>query len=153
MPSDCHLAINEKETIGKSIFTRVSFVTFIEAVGNRCSLAWIRRMPKFVKRPVVIDALQWTGDNLFEVTTFIEGKFPELRTSIAFAKWDEYCQSVAKSGLRIKTLEDGPDAQVAHYASVGDWIIKGVRGEFYPCKPEIFTETYMPADVDSGQQS
>lgn len=42
----------------------------------------------------------------------------------------------------IKTLEDGPDSQVKHYASLYDWIIKGVHGELYAIKPDIFEDTY-----------
>lgn len=45
--------------------------------------------------------------------------------------------------LHIKTLEDGSKNQVEHIASEGDMIIKGVDGEFYPCKPDIFKKTYF----------
>lgn len=48
----------------------------------------------------------------------------------------------AKAELEIPTLEDGENAQVRHIASEGDWIIRGIQGEFYPCKPEIFEATY-----------
>jgi endo-1,4-beta-mannosidase len=72
------------------------------------------------KKPVVIEAVQWTGDNRSEIFDFV-GKF---------AVWGDV------SGMIIKTLEG------QHIASVGDYIIKGVNGEFYPCKPEIFEKTY-----------
>ncbi|XAI95119.1 hypothetical protein [Microcystis phage Mwe-JY13] len=42
----------------------------------------------------------------------------------------------------IVTLEDGSDGRAVHVAQAGDWIIKGVKGEFYPCKPDIFAATY-----------
>ena len=42
----------------------------------------------------------------------------------------------------IFTLEDGFDGRAVHVATEGDWIIKGVQGEFYACKPDIFLETY-----------
>jgi hypothetical protein len=45
----------------------------------------------------------------------------------------------------IKTLEDGKDLKVAHIVSENDFIIKGIKGEFYACKPDIFMETYEPA--------
>ena len=45
-------------------------------------------------------------------------------------------------GAHVKTLADGPCATVKHYADAGDWIIRGVAGELYPCKPEIFDATY-----------
>lgn len=44
--------------------------------------------------------------------------------------------------MRIHTLEDGADGKVIHIATEGDWIIRGVAGEFYPCKPSIFEATY-----------
>ncbi len=48
----------------------------------------------------------------------------------------------AKGELEIVTLEDGFDARVCHVATEGDYIIKGVQGEFYSCKPDIFDMTY-----------
>lgn len=75
---------------------------------------------QYRKKPVVIEAVQWTGDNRSEIFAFV-GKF---------AVWGDV------SGMMIKTLEG------QHIASVGDYIIKGVNGEFYPCKPEIFEKTY-----------
>ena len=49
------------------------------------------------------------------------------------------------SELVIATLEDG-ESIARHVASVGDFIIKGVAGEFYPCKPDIFDKTYEAAE-------
>ena len=88
-------------------------------------------MPKFRKKPVVIEAVRWTGDNLAEVIGFAG-----LHKSVEGLRWEEYEKLVAEEGLKIFTLE-GP-----MMASVGDWIIKGVKGEFYPCKPDIFEKTY-----------
>ena len=90
---------------------------------------------KFRKKPVVIDAIQWLGDNLFDVITFTDGT-PNIRGMHAGEKWDDYCRLVDTDGLKIFTLEGKMNA------SVGDWIIKGVHGEFYPCKPDIFAVTY-----------
>lgn len=89
---------------------------------------------KFKKKPVVIEAIQWTGDNLIEVI-----KHTGQHVSATHWKWDEYSDIVKKDGLKIFTLE-GP-----MHASIGDWIIKGVKGECYPCKPDIFDLTYEPA--------
>ncbi len=86
---------------------------------------------KFRKKPVVIEAVQWTGCNLREVIGFT-GRHESARDWT----WFGFEEVVAKSGLKIFTLE-GPLK-----ASVGDWIIKGVKGEFYPCKPDIFEATY-----------
>ena len=90
---------------------------------------------KFRKKPVVIEAVRWIGSNLREVIDFTG-----LHPSAAKWTWEQYEEVVLTSGLKIFTLE-GP-----LIASVGDWIIKGVKGEFYPCKPDIFEATYEPAD-------
>ena len=102
-------------------------------------------MGKFRKKPVEIEAMQWTGDNTFKVMTFIEGKKPDLSNSVAQDRWGDFCQLALTEGLTIFTLEDGEDCRAKHVASIGDWIIKGVAGEFYPCKPDIFEATYEPA--------
>jgi hypothetical protein len=78
---------------------------------------------KFRKKPVVIDAIHYTGDNLEAIAVFMN--------------------RVVSSGdgmLRIETLEG------VHLASPGDWVIRGVKGEYYPCKPDIFAMTYEPAE-------
>lgn len=90
---------------------------------------------KFRKKPVVIEAVKWTGENLREVIDFTR-----LHESAKNWTWEEYMEVVQCQGLKIFTLE-GP-----LMASVGDWIIKGVKGEFYPCKPDIFEATYEPAE-------
>ena len=90
---------------------------------------------KYRKKPIVIEAVQWTGGNLREVIDFAG-----LHSSAQKWTWDEYEDIVATEGLKIFTLE-GP-----LMASVLDWIIKGVKGEFYPCKPDIFEATYEPVE-------
>lgn len=89
----------------------------------------------YKKKPVVIQAIQWTGKNLREITTFIDD---EVKTNNVYASdmWDAYCDMVDNSGLKIHTLEGKMNA------NVGDYIIRGVQGEFYPCKPDIFEKTY-----------
>jgi hypothetical protein len=93
---------------------------------------------KFRKKPVVIDAIQWTGNNLHEVIDFT-GKHP--RWSEWFSSWEDYEERVSKDGgiFKIITLEGVMEA------IPGDWIIRGVNGEHYPCKPDIFAKTYEPA--------
>lgn len=98
------------------------------------------------KKPVVIEAMQLTESNIFAVTEFIEGRKPDLRSAMAQDKWDDYVAGVKEHGLTIRTLEDGKDGRAKHVADIGDWIIKGVQGEFYPCKPDIFAATYEPAE-------
>lgn len=73
------------------------------------------------KKPVVVEAVQWTGENHAEMCEFIDPEVFEI---------------IPRIGLVIHTLEGD------HHASPGDYIIKGVNGEFYPCKPDIFAKTY-----------
>ncbi len=75
---------------------------------------------KFRKRPVVIEAFRWTVDTIPEWWRLAEGTTINVRTGSAF----------------IPTLEG------THEAKVGDWIIQGIVGEIYPCKPDIFEATY-----------
>ena len=94
---------------------------------------------KATKKPVTIEAIKLTEKNIYDVTFFIEGKEPELITKQAAGRWEDYKNSVIENGLKIMTLESDGQTQVA---GIGDYIIKGVKGEFYPCKPEIFEATY-----------
>ena len=81
-------------------------------------------MPMFRKKPVVIEAVLYTGRNAVEIDYFVNGARP---------------LSVDGDQICIATLEG------VMKANPGDWIIKGVKGEFYPCKPDIFDATYEPA--------
>lgn len=85
-------------------------------------------MAKFRKKPVVIDAVQYTGKNVDEILDFAR----------AHAQWQ-----YPHDRMVLSTLENlqGEFFEV----SKGDWVIKGVKGEFYPCKPDIFEQTYEPA--------
>lgn len=87
-------------------------------------------MPKFRKKPVVIEAVRWNA-NFEEVKAFC----PEIVDG--GADWSEVAHK--SWPLFIKTMEG------TMTALLGDWIIKGVNGEFYPCKPDIFEKTYEPA--------
>lgn len=95
-------------------------------------------MPYFVKKPVMIEAIQWTGKNLKEVLDFT-GKHDKFKKW--FEDFKDYQNHVSNSGdiFKIFTLEGVMEA------SPGDWIIRGVKGEHYPCKPDIFEATYDPA--------
>lgn len=81
---------------------------------------------RFRKKPVEIDAVRWTGFNYDEVQSFVGDK-----VTSGF---------VSERGLLVHTLEGTITARV------GDWIIKGIQGEFYPCKPDIFEQTYEPVE-------
>lgn len=84
---------------------------------------------KYRKKPVIIEAIQWTGGNFEELDDFVKDG---LEYYIHFRERGNKTQTT----MIIKTLEG------EHIASKGDYIIKGVKGEFYPCKPDIFKQTY-----------
>lgn len=87
-------------------------------------------MAKYRKKPVVIEAIQWSGSNWHQM--------------LEFAEWGEGEENndahVEGNKLFIRTLEGTMEA------SPGDWVIQGVQGEFYPCKPDIFEATYELVD-------
>jgi len=84
-------------------------------------------MPRYRKKPVEIEAVQWTGNNYVEVGSLVE-----------LSDWDGHSVSIGNDGLVIHTREGDMRADP------GDWVIRGVAGELYPCKPEIFEQTYEP---------
>lgn len=91
---------------------------------------------RFRKKPVVIEAVQWTGSNVDEIIGF-------AFTKAEFRRKDHVRPDGSKligGSLLISTLEGD------HEASPEDWIIKGIKGEFYPCKPDIFAATYEVAE-------
>ena len=81
-------------------------------------------MSYYRKKPVVIEALRYNGANQREIAEFVGEHLPCRNDNV----------------LLIPTLES------PHEASVGDWIIRGVKGECYPCKPDIFEMTYEPVE-------
>ena len=89
-------------------------------------------MQKFVKKPVVIEAIQYNGINITEIESFVGAKLPTV--------W----LSVEDTQLVIPTLEG--DMKV----SKGDYVIKGIKGEFYPCKPDIFKQSYNMIKENNG---
>lgn len=116
------------------------------------------------KKPVEVEAVRWRGyssnlgvtveppDNPVEITEanmhLVEwGPFPDWLPPVSRVVSNEKWPGAVPPGeiwrdgedLWIGTLE-GP-----HKASPGDWIIRGVKGELYPCKPDIFAQTYEPA--------
>ena len=73
----------------------------------------------FVKKPVKVQAVHWTGNNFDEISGFTNGNI---------FKYDEKVVIKTHAGYR--------------YIEKSDWIIRGIKGEFYPCKPDIFEKTY-----------
>jgi len=90
-------------------------------------------MPFFRKKPVVIEAMQYEG-----------GKATSALLHWARHHGAEIGIGLGGKHLTITTLEG------EMRADIGDWIIKGVKGEFYPCKPDIFAATYEAASNDKG---
>ena len=88
-------------------------------------------MKKYRKKPVVIEAVQWNGKNFDECMNFIG---ETCSNKIAYEDYEEQC--INSGEMTIRTLEGDM------VASNGDYIIKGINGEFYPCKPDIFDKTY-----------
>lgn len=82
-------------------------------------------MAKYRKKPIVIEALQYHGEFTQEIGDFLLGTVVTNTT---------------EGRLAILTLEGFLTV------SNGDWIIRGIKGEHYPCKPDIFDATYEPAD-------
>lgn len=99
---------------------------------------------KYRKKPVVIDAIQWTGKNHREMWDFLTGRTNDYMSASGDNFYIDH--SKIKGGLVIKTLEG------EHHASIGDYIIKGVKGECYPCKPDIFEITYEPVKEEQGSE-
>lgn len=81
---------------------------------------------KYRKKPIVIQAMQYNGKNIEEILSKLD--------------MHEVIQDFMSNDLLIETLEG--EMRV----SIGDWIIKGIKNEFYPCKPDIFEITYEKVD-------
>jgi len=79
---------------------------------------------KFRKKPIEVEAIQYTGENKNEIKEFVGDCY--------MGDW--------RGDISIHTLEGNMKI------SIGDFIIKGIRGEVYPCKPDIFKETYDEVD-------
>ena len=85
----------------------------------------VEKVTKYRKKPVVIEAIQWDGNNYDDVCDFVG---------------EDLYRDYDRGGLLIHTLEGDM------LAKVYDYIIRGINGEFYPCKPGIFVETYELVD-------
>ena len=90
-------------------------------------------MPYFRKRPILVEAIQFTGNNFRELQNWSNWKVRPPEGTYEPSK-----------AVKIETLEG------TMWARVGDWIVRGVRGEFYPVKLEIFEETY---EEDEGYKA
>jgi hypothetical protein len=91
-------------------------------------------MAKYRKKPVVIEAMQYDGtlESYLDITEKMMKNEPKAVHQGFYAGGDTF-------EFRIVTLEG------VHLVSPGDFVIRGVKGEFYPCKPDIFEQTYEAA--------
>jgi hypothetical protein len=125
-------------------------------------------MAKYRKKPVVIEAVRWRGysNNLGITTEPPEQPIEITMDNMGGIKWDSLPKWLPKVGLAINP-GDIPSGQIPSVpvgaifregeslwigtlegsmrADPGDWIIQGIKGELYPCKPDIFAATYEPA--------
>jgi hypothetical protein len=101
-------------------------------------------MAKFRKRPVVIEAVQLRWRNWGDVCSLLGDIISAANPGREVWEAKDVSDTCGETGpfiaLTIPTLEGD------HTALHGDWIIRGVKGEFYPCKPDIFAATYEPVD-------
>lgn len=95
-------------------------------------------LKKYRKRPVEIEALQLHMSNM-------DGLIQQMRRDGYEVETHSEPPMRAITGIKIKTLEG------VMLANIGDYIIKGVQGEYYPCKPDIFEKTNEPVVEDNGE--
>ena len=117
MPDKLYVALADYKTASNTLNDAITNILNEKIKARRAE-------NKRKKKPVIIEAIQWTGNNYDEVKAFIGNN----------------ANQAGYNNLHIFTLEG------VMTASAGDYIIKGVKGEFYPCKPDIFNETYEPAE-------
>jgi hypothetical protein len=92
---------------------------------------------KFRKRPVVIEAIQLTPD--YALACLMREQPGPFGLSVS-GSWHPDRRELYRALVSITTLEG------VMRADLGDWIIRGVKGELYPCKPDIFAATYEPVE-------
>ena len=100
---------------------------------------------KYRKLPIVIEAIEFREDNIKQLVEFLEGGPLDLKSTVSQNKFENYKNIIIKNGLKIQTLEGEMTA------SLGDYIIIGIKGEIYPCKPDIFQETYKEAEANDDR--
>ena len=105
------------------------------------------KTPKtYRKRPVVIEAMQMPiipdVETLESIVEWVSPGLVDAAYDDKAGDFPDTVESWASNVIHLGTLEG------TMKASLGDWIIRGIKGEFYPCKPDIFEATYEPAEGD-----
>ena len=96
---------------------------------------------QYRKKPLIVSAVQWTGDNLMEVTAFIRNQsIKEFKANLDEANYKTVITHHGQSVLI------SPDM----FAHLNDYIIKGINGDFYPCDPNVFNKTYSLIENESS---
>lgn len=137
-------SIGLKNHEGHATFVGKPTQEMIDAVNVMADLAYKHlknknMVQKFRKKPVVIEAIQWNNLNYKEISEFVGITLaPDLEYETAY---------LAGKGAPIFSLSI-PTLEGKMKAMPNDWIIKGVNGEFYPCKPDIFEKTYDSVNAE-----
>ena len=99
---------------------------------------------QYRRKPLLVTAIQWTGDNLMEVIAFMKNQpIEEFKAALDEKEWSDYEGTVQRRGQSI-TLPTNV------FAYPDDYIIRGIEGELYPCSLEEFNETYSLVGNESG---
>ena len=99
---------------------------------------------QYRKKPLLISAVQWTGDNLMEVVAFMKNQpIEEFKANLIPSEWTSYETIIREHGQSILISSDV-------FAHLNDYIIRGIDGEFYPCNPDVFNKTYNFVGNESG---
>ena len=100
---------------------------------------------KFRKKPIVIEAVQLRWDTWNEMCEFAGvGRLEDRKPQGCYVDEDGVALPETKGSDRIGLLI--PTLEGLMVARENDWVIKGVKGEFYPCKPDMFEQTYEKVD-------
>ena len=97
---------------------------------------------QYRKKPLIATAVQWTGDNLMEVTAFMKNQtLEEFKANLNEKDWSEYETTISTCGL---TITDNI------FVFLNDYIIKGINEEFYSCSPDVFEKSYSLIGNETG---
>ena len=99
---------------------------------------------QYKRKPLLVTAVQWTGDNLMEVTAFVDNKpIEEFKADLNEKVWTTYETSIKEHG---QIVELSPDV----FAYPNDYIIRGIDKELRPCSPDTFNKVYSLVGNESG---
>lgn len=103
----------------------------------------------YMRRHVIVKAIQFTGKNFFEVQTFINGRQPDIKSSYASEKWEEYCQKCEKQG-HIEVPSSLGYNPLYQRCTPNDWIVEPEPGVYNVMAPETFN--YQFREMPTGEE-